>query len=143
MMIEGQPLQISASEIDAAKSEKGGWTRETLAKWGVPWPAPKGWRRALIAGEPIAHPGKKNPDSAEAKLLHRVVMAVINSGNGMILTDVEGLNEYFNWDELPTLREYLRGQGFEAQAVVVEGEARLSDRVYRFTCLRDVKAPHA
>lgn len=34
-------------EIDAARTPKGGWTREQLAKWGVPWPPPKGWRKAL------------------------------------------------------------------------------------------------
>ena len=27
--------------------------RTTLASWGVPWPPPKGWRRALENGEPI------------------------------------------------------------------------------------------
>jgi hypothetical protein len=27
----------------------GGWTKETLAGWGVPWPPPKGWKAALLA----------------------------------------------------------------------------------------------
>jgi ribonuclease HI len=35
------------AEIEAAKSPAGGWTRKQLAGWGVPWPPPKGWRRAL------------------------------------------------------------------------------------------------
>ncbi|MDI9915452.1 hypothetical protein [Rhodococcus sp. IEGM 1379] len=34
-------------EIDAARISAGGWTRETLAAWGVPWRTPKGWRRRL------------------------------------------------------------------------------------------------
>ena len=38
----------TAAEIEAAKTPAGGWTRETLAQWGVPWPPPKGWRRAVI-----------------------------------------------------------------------------------------------
>ena len=38
----------TADEIDAARTERGGWTREQLAQWGVPWPPPKGWRQALI-----------------------------------------------------------------------------------------------
>jgi len=46
-------MKVSAEEIDQARTEKGGWTRETLAKWGVPWPPPKGWRQALIEGRPI------------------------------------------------------------------------------------------
>lgn len=38
----------SPAEIEAGKSERGGFTRETMARWGVPWPPPSsGWRRAL------------------------------------------------------------------------------------------------
>lgn len=51
-------MKISNAEIEAAKSARGGWTRETLANWGVPWPPPKGWRKALTEGKPI--PGGKN-----------------------------------------------------------------------------------
>lgn len=39
--------------IEAGKSAKGGWTRAQLAEWGVPWPPPKGWKEALIAGRPV------------------------------------------------------------------------------------------
>jgi hypothetical protein len=35
-------------EIEEAKTSAGGWTRETLARWGVSWPPPKGWKKALI-----------------------------------------------------------------------------------------------
>lgn len=37
----------SPQEIQDARTPKGGWTRETLASWGVPWPPPKGWRAEL------------------------------------------------------------------------------------------------
>ena len=37
----------TASEIIAARTPAGGWTKDTLAQWGVPWPPPKGWRRSL------------------------------------------------------------------------------------------------
>ena len=37
------------AEIDAARTAAGGWTRQQLAEWGVPWPPPKGWRRNLAA----------------------------------------------------------------------------------------------
>lgn len=40
----------TAAEIEAARTPAGGWTREQLAAWGVPWPPPKGWRKALAAG---------------------------------------------------------------------------------------------
>ena len=46
-------MKITDSQIEAAKSPRGGFTRETLAAWGVPWPPPRGWRRALIEGRPI------------------------------------------------------------------------------------------
>jgi len=42
---------LTQAEIDAAKSPRGGWARATLARWGVPWPPPKGWQKALTAKE--------------------------------------------------------------------------------------------
>jgi len=42
--------KVSIEEIEAAKTEKGGWTRAQLALWGVPWPPPKGWKERLISG---------------------------------------------------------------------------------------------
>lgn len=38
---------MKPAEIIAARTPKGGWTRETLESWGVPWPPPKGWRAGL------------------------------------------------------------------------------------------------
>ena len=40
---------ITEAEIMAARTPAGGWTREQLAQWGVPWPPPKGWKKALMA----------------------------------------------------------------------------------------------
>jgi len=37
----------SPEEIAAAQTPGGGWTAKSLAGWGVPWPPPAGWRRAL------------------------------------------------------------------------------------------------
>lgn len=34
-------------EIEAGKSKRGGFTRKQLAKWGIPWPPPHGWRKYL------------------------------------------------------------------------------------------------
>lgn len=47
------PLKLTEEELEAARSPRGGWTARTLAGWGVPWPAPRGWRKALLRGEPI------------------------------------------------------------------------------------------
>jgi len=40
--------RLTSADIERGKSPKGGWTRETLASWGVPWPPPKGWKDALL-----------------------------------------------------------------------------------------------
>ena len=45
---------ITDEEIQLAMTKSGGFKRETLAIWGVPWPPAKGWRRALlIYGYPL------------------------------------------------------------------------------------------
>ena len=37
----------TANEIRVAQTPAGGWTKIQLAAWGVPWPPPSGWRKAL------------------------------------------------------------------------------------------------
>ena len=37
----------SPDEIEAARTPAGGWTRDQLAAWGVPWPPPAGWKQRL------------------------------------------------------------------------------------------------
>ena len=44
-------MKITVEEIEAQKTPAGGWTRETLAAWGVEWPPQKGWKARLLAGE--------------------------------------------------------------------------------------------
>jgi hypothetical protein len=39
---------VSPEEAEAARSPRGGWTRPALAGWGVPWPPPSGWLRAVL-----------------------------------------------------------------------------------------------
>lgn len=41
---------VSEAAILAARTPKGGWTRATLAGWGVAWPPPKGWKERLLKG---------------------------------------------------------------------------------------------
>ena len=44
---------ITDQQIEAGKSHRGGFTRKQLAAWGVGWPPPRGWRKALVQGRPI------------------------------------------------------------------------------------------
>ena len=37
----------SPGEVAAASTNDAGWSRATLAEWGVPWPPPKGWKSDL------------------------------------------------------------------------------------------------
>ncbi|MFI9588340.1 hypothetical protein ACIHCQ_42665 [Streptomyces sp. NPDC052236] len=45
----------SPKEIEAARTDKGAWTRDQLAAWGVPWPPPKGWKDELTERWKAAH----------------------------------------------------------------------------------------
>lgn len=64
--LKGLPTaRITADEIEAAKSPKGGWKRETLAQWGVPWPPPKGWKDALIKNGIVTKPSQNDPCTVE------------------------------------------------------------------------------
>ena len=47
-MAGSDTILLTEEEIEAGKSARGGWTRATLAAWGVPWPPPKGWKRKLL-----------------------------------------------------------------------------------------------
>ncbi len=42
---------VTAAEIETAMTPPGGFTRAVLAKWGVPWPPPKSWRRRITKHE--------------------------------------------------------------------------------------------
>lgn len=52
-------MKLTVEEIERGRSQAGGWTAKTLRKWGVPWPPPKGWRKALLAGKPINKGSRK------------------------------------------------------------------------------------
>jgi hypothetical protein len=46
-------MKLTWAEIEAAKSPRGGYSREALARLGVPCPPPSGWREKLLRGEPM------------------------------------------------------------------------------------------
>jgi len=41
-------IPVSFEAIAAERTSRGGFTAASLAKWGVPWPPPKGWQEFLI-----------------------------------------------------------------------------------------------
>jgi hypothetical protein len=143
---EGGFLKLTEADLEAAKSPKGGWTAKTLAAWGVPWPAPHGWKKALLKGEPIpvAANGKAKKPEAKADdqdvdhkaLLHQVVMAVINAGHGHLLNELPEVAAYYNC-RIPTVEEVIGGR---PEMAIITGGITFDDRVYGFTCARQIRA---
>lgn len=137
-------MKLTAEQIDAEKSAKGGFDRATLAAWGIGWPPPKGWRQMLIDGAPIPEPGRNGEpatavrpsDSPEAAILRDLVMAVIESGRGDILATVESLNTYYG-HKLPTVADVIGGRPASA---IITGGITFDDKVYRFDCVRPALA---
>ena len=135
--------RVSEAEIESAKTPKGAWTRHTLAGWGVPWPPPRGWKAALIAGVPIEQGAalkdsvrESVKESLEAKLLHQVVMALINAGKGDFLNELPEVSAYFGC-RVPTVADIVGGR---PETAIIEGGITWEDRVYRFSVARTVKA---
>jgi hypothetical protein len=64
-------MRLTETQIEAGRSPRGGWTRIQLAEWGVPWPPPKGWQNALVAGrDPIRVQRELTPLTSNAKSAH-------------------------------------------------------------------------
>lgn len=53
-------------QIEAARSHKGGYSREALASLGVQWPPPKGWLKKLTR----AAKAVETPDDGPQRLFH-------------------------------------------------------------------------
>ncbi|MGW2426766.1 hypothetical protein ACWC0C_47875 [Streptomyces sp. NPDC001709] len=55
----------SPDEVAAAQTPNGGWSKNQLAEWGIPWPPPMGWRKHLEAkwrGEEVTPLPREEPD---------------------------------------------------------------------------------
>lgn len=132
------PRVVTKEEIEAGKTPKGAWTRATLEGWGVPWPPPKGWRQAIMAGRSVEPPKPREPapDSLEAGLLHDVIVAVISAGQGHILNEVEGMHDHLG-SRLPTVAEVI---GHIPARYEIKGEISFDDKVYRFWCMQPAAA---
>lgn len=42
---------ITEQMLKAGKTQAGGWSRAQLQLLGVPWPPPKGWKKAALGKE--------------------------------------------------------------------------------------------
>lgn len=125
---------LTIEDIENGKTKNGGWTKATLAGWGISWPPPKGWKSLLLGEEPKDEP-ESHPDCIESILLHEVVMAVISAGQGDILKEIEGLNSYYNC-KIPTVADIVGGR---PKMAIIEGGITFDDKVYRFSVARKVK----
>lgn len=95
-------MAITLEQIEATKSKDGGYTKAGLATLGVPWPPPKGWKEALLAGETMETAGMRssapsviNPEISADDLLRKVVLAVVNAGHASDLYEFPDVLAYF------------------------------------------------
>lgn len=40
---------MNQEQIESLATARGGFTKKQLAEWGISWPPPKGWKRALTS----------------------------------------------------------------------------------------------
>lgn len=58
-------MRLTKEIIMAARTPRGGFTKETLAGWGIAWPPRKGWIDELLAS-PVAYIAHDELDRLEA-----------------------------------------------------------------------------
>lgn len=95
-------MTLTLEEIENCRSPKGGFTKKQLAEWGVPWPPPKGWKEALLAGMTMKEAGLQHlepspirPAVSAHELLRKVVLAVVEYGHASDLYQFPDVLEYF------------------------------------------------
>ncbi len=98
---------MTEAEIEAGKTARGGYSRATLESWGVPYPPPKGWKKALMRGEDLT---RKGGGKTADDILREVVKAVIEAGQGHILRDLHDMHDYFGarWPSAEEIKESKR-----------------------------------
>jgi len=106
---------MTAEEIEAGRTPKGGFSKLQLKAWGVPWPPPKGWKKALMNGDDqTALDGKKSAD----ELLREVVLAIVEQGQGHLVEHLDDVHAYFgaripSKEELDEAKSKLRNDSGE------------------------------
>lgn len=58
-------MKLTEAEIEKGRTAKGGFTRKQLAQWGVSWPPPKGWKKALMNGSVQNRTGSRRRDNSQ------------------------------------------------------------------------------
>jgi hypothetical protein len=76
----------SPDEILACRTSRGAWTRRQLAEWGVPWPPPRGWKRALESKWYRQNPDAVRPAPQEIVLRTKYPFTAIINGKPMLIT---------------------------------------------------------
>ncbi len=57
--------RYTEAEIERGRSPRGGWTRKTLAGWGVSWPPPKGWKDRLTGRFSVTGPDDRRTSPSQ------------------------------------------------------------------------------
>lgn len=93
---------MTRDEIDAGRSEKGGFTKKQLAQWGVPWPPPSGWMEVLMEGKTMSEAGLRSEEPSPIRpaisahdLLRVVVLAVVEKGHASDLYEFPDVLAFF------------------------------------------------
>jgi hypothetical protein len=92
--------RLTEAEIEAGRTKKGGFSRNKLAEWGVPWPPPHGWKRALLTGsydtEDEEYDFRGDMTVVELHdLFRKVVSAVVANGHADDLYQFPDVLAYF------------------------------------------------
>jgi hypothetical protein len=91
--------RLTLEEIEAGRSPRGGWTRATLAGWGVPWPPPKGWQQRLLEGDSASPESRKSARRENGSTARPVPVLVGVTGAGNVIPEAA---EYWPpWEEPP------------------------------------------
>lgn len=124
--------RITKEELEAGRTEKGAFTRKQLAAWGVPWPPPKGWKRALLGLDSEEGDNLEKMQADPAILLDSVVRLLIDRGHGSLLSELPAVTAFYG-GKLPTVEEVI---GFRPAPCIVTGSIEFDDRVYEFKCAK-------
>jgi hypothetical protein len=85
-----QKPRLTAAEVEAARTLNGGWTKATLAGWGVAWPPPRGWKRRLPDADRAQHPTNNPVVTLRSAVMDTALIAAGAALAGALVTGVLG-----------------------------------------------------
>jgi hypothetical protein len=130
-VFEIEPI-FDVTAMAAAVKAIRGLRRRELAYKNIP--QGKRARVGTSLGGTLPLPEAAAGDVDHKKLLHQVVMAVINAGQGHLLNDLPEVAAYYNC-RIPTVEDVIGGR---PETAIITGGITFDDRVYRFSCARCV-----